>query len=50
MNNDANRQKTKLFQSKTKNIVNEKGKVEDKSISTASCNAKRKRKIKSNYQ
>jgi len=52
MNNDANRQKTKskMSQSKTKNIVNEKGKVEDKNISTASCNAKRKRKTKCNYE
>merc|ERR1712034_292783 len=52
MKNDANRQKikSKMSQPKTKNIVNEKGKVEDKNISTASCNAKRKRKSKSNYE
>ena len=39
-----------MYQSKTKNIVNVKGKVEDKNISKASCNAKRKRKTKSNYE
>ena len=42
-----------MYQSKAKNILNEKVKVEDKNISTVSCqnpNAKRKRKTKSNYK
>lgn len=41
--------KSKMYQSKTKIIVNEKGKVEDRNILTVSCqkpNAKRKRKNK----